>query len=82
VLSNNYTLLGELGKIVALSPVRVLALAPGSPAGVAISLAGAPKETLSLSFVRPTPGRGPLSGQIAVVNLTLGDDGFLSTTLV
>jgi len=82
VLANNYTLLGELGKAVALSPTRVRALMPGTPNGLSVTLAGASLETLSLAFVRPAQGQGPLSGVIAVAHLTLGIDGTLSTTLV
>ena len=83
-LANNFTLLGELGKLVALSPVRVRSLAPppaGAP-GIAVTLAGAPGEVVHLAYVRPVPGGGPLSGAIAVADLTLGSDGLLTTTLV
>lgn len=86
VLGNNFTLLGELGKLVALSPARVRALgvpqgAPGAP-GLAVTLAGAPGEVVRLAYARPAPGGGPLSGDIAVAALTLGSNGLLTTTLV
>jgi hypothetical protein len=87
VLPNNYTLLGELGKLVALSPARVRALgaAPAGAAGMAVTLAGAPGETVTFAFVRPAAGGGggPLSGAVvAVAALSVGADGLLTTTLV
>jgi len=86
VLKNNYTLLGEVGKLVALSPVRVRAVGVpvGGGGGVTVTLAGAPGEVVQLAFVKPASGGsgGPLSGEIAQATLTLGADGLLTTTLV
>lgn len=87
VLGNNYTLLGELGKLVALSPVRVRGVGVpqgGGGVGVQVTLAGAPGEVVKLAFVKPAMGGsgGPLSGEIATATVTLGADGTLTTTLV
>jgi hypothetical protein len=79
VQAGGYTLLGEVGKYVAVSPDRFSLVAAAQPFGVHVELVGAPNEVVTLSYVVPG-GSDPL-GKIAVKSLTLGLDGRIAADL-
>ena len=76
VLSGGWALLGETAKYVAAAPARVRRVDAAAD-GIHVALAGAPGETLRVSYVRPGSG----GGVIAVAALTLGADGTLEAAL-
>ena len=58
--TNGYTLLGETGKYVTMSPTRFggVAAAPAGQGGISIRLTGAPMEVVTLSYIRPLGSSG------------------------
>ena len=62
-------LLGEAGKVAAVSTYRFASVAAASGGGVAISLRGAPSEVVTLLFADAA------SLACASLDVTIGDDG-------
>jgi hypothetical protein len=77
-LHGGSTLLGEVGKFVAVSPARFKRVDSSAGNGLVVSLAGAPAENVTISWIMRSDG---LLGSVHVATYTLGEDGALTTTL-
>jgi len=77
-LHGGSTLLGEVGKFVAVSPDRFKRVDSSAGNGLVVSLVGAPNENVSISWVARSDG---LLGSVRAASYTLGDDGTLTTLL-
>ena len=77
-LHGGSTLLGEVGKYVAVSPARFKLVDSSAGNGLVISLAGAPAENVTVAWIMRSDG---LLGTVRRSTFTLGGDGTLTVLL-
>jgi len=77
-LHGGSTLLGEVNKYVAVSPDRFKRVDSSAGNGLSVSLAGAPNENVTISWIMRSDG---LLGSVRAATFTLGADGTLTTLL-
>ena len=79
VCPSGYALLGDLTKIVPLSPVRFADLRC-TETGVAMTLVGAPQEEVPLTYLLPDAAGAP-AAVVKVVTFVVPNEGRLAATL-
>jgi hypothetical protein len=77
-LHGGSTLLGEVGKFVAVSPDRFKLVDSSGGNGLVVTLAGAPGEVVRVSWIARSDG---VLGSVRASSYTLGADGTLTTLL-